>query len=173
MRAGRLGSGPKVSLRERALRYLSQREHSRVELARKLAPHAESEDQLDQMLDTLMADGWLSESRFARSLVHRRAPRYGMHRIEAELDTHGLALEADQALRAELLASEPDRAWSAWLRRFGTQPLGAHDSLRQRRFLMQRGFSADTIRAVLQRAREYSADPASQRAPASNCQAAS
>lgn len=173
MPAGRPGAGARVSLRERALRYLSQREHSRVELARKLAPHAESEAHLEQILDTLTADGWLSESRFARSLVHRRASRYGMHRIEAELDTHGLALEADQALRAELLASEPDRAWAAWLRRFGTRPSDAQDALRQRRFLMQRGFSSDTIRTVLQRAREHCEAPVSQRPPASDCQAAS
>ncbi|MES2772221.1 MAG: recombination regulator RecX, partial [Pseudomonadota bacterium] len=31
------------SLRERALQLLARREHSRLELARKLAPHAESE----------------------------------------------------------------------------------------------------------------------------------
>ena len=35
---------PKLSLRGRALQYLAAREHSRRELARKLAPHAETRE---------------------------------------------------------------------------------------------------------------------------------
>jgi regulatory protein len=154
MRSPRAGLGVTPSLRERALRHLSLREHSRVELARKLSAHAESEQQLEQVLNALAADGWLSESRFARSLVHRRSSRYGLHRIEAELDTHGVTLGAHQELQAELHASEQDRAWAAWLRRFGSRPEADTERMRQWRFLMQRGFSADTIKAVLRRARE-------------------
>jgi regulatory protein len=152
-------------LRARALRYLSQREHSRLELARKLGPHASSDQQLEQVLEALIAEGWLSDSRFTWSLVQRRVARYGMHRIEAELETYGLALEAHQDLRAELLASEEERAWAAWERRFGDKSPRAPDAMRQRRFLMQRGFSSETIRAVLLRARARYAEQASVEAP--------
>jgi len=38
------------SLRERALGFLARREHSRTELRRKLAPHAESPEELDALL---------------------------------------------------------------------------------------------------------------------------
>jgi regulatory protein len=150
-----------LSLRARALRYLSQREHSRLELTRKLGPHASSEQELEQVLEALIGEGWLSDSRFTSSLVHRRVARYGMHRIEAELETHGLGLEAHQDLRAELLATEQERAWAAWERRFGDKSPVALDAMRQRRFLMQRGFSSETIRAVLLRAREHHAEQAS------------
>ena len=146
-------SGAVRSLRERALRYLSQREHSRLELARKLAPHSDSDAETQQLLDALAADGWLSESRFARSLVHRRASRYGLLRIQAELDTHGVTLQAHETLRRELTESEIDRAWSAWSRRFGVAPADAADRARQMRFLMQRGFSSETIRTVFVRSR--------------------
>ena len=154
MPSPRAGSSATPSLRERALRHLSLREHSRLELTRKLAPHAESDAQLQEVLNALASAGWLSESRFARSLAHRRAARYGLHRIEAELDTHGVALDTHQELHAELSASEQERAWAAWQRRFGSRPDTELDRARQWRFLMQRGFSADTIRAVLRRARE-------------------
>ena len=53
------------SLRARALSYLARREHSRLELRRKLAPHAESPEQLESVLDTLEAQGLLSIERFA------------------------------------------------------------------------------------------------------------
>src|SRR3989344_6800695 len=66
-----------LSLKGRALRLLSQREHSRSELAAKLAPHAESPEELAALLDQLVEQDWLSDQRAAQSLVHRRGPRLG------------------------------------------------------------------------------------------------
>jgi len=59
------------SLRERALRFLAAREHSRAELKRKLAPHAESAEQLATLLEELVGRQQQSDARFAeaRSLV--------------------------------------------------------------------------------------------------------
>ena len=65
-----------ISLKSRALRYLSAREHSRSELARKLARHAAESDNLDALLDELEAGKFLSEERFAESLVNRRSARF-------------------------------------------------------------------------------------------------
>ncbi len=94
---------PGLSLKGRALKYLAAREHSRVELTRKLAPHAESPEQVDGVLDELEAKGLLSAQRFADSMLHRKAARYGAARIQAELAQHQLppdiAREATQALR--------------------------------------------------------------------------
>lgn len=75
----------KLSLKGRALKYLAQREHSRVELARKLAPHADDADDIDTVLDALQAAGWLSEERFVESVLHRKAARLGTARIRQEL----------------------------------------------------------------------------------------
>ena len=60
---------PPLSLKGRALRYLSQREHSRLELSRKLARYAEDTDDVDALLDLLEKNNWLSQERFAESLV--------------------------------------------------------------------------------------------------------
>ncbi|MEK7696353.1 MAG: recombination regulator RecX, partial [Pseudomonadota bacterium] len=84
---------PPLSLKARAVGYLSRREHSRAELARKLAPHAESAEEVEALLDVLERDNWLSNERFVDSLVHRRASRYGAARVLQEDKTHQLGNE--------------------------------------------------------------------------------
>ena len=70
--------GFKLSLKGRALRLLSQREHSRAELVRKLSSHEEVPGELAQALDDLQAKGLapavvaqamldLKDSEFARA----------------------------------------------------------------------------------------------------------
>lgn len=148
-----------LSLKERALRYLSQREHSQAELSRKLAPHAESDEQLQALLVQMTSEGWLSNKRFAQSLAHRRAQRYGIRRIAAELATHGLQAEEQSSALADLQQTEFERAWACWARRFKQAPQSALESAKQQRFLLQRGFTADVIRSVLQQAAQTPADP--------------
>ena len=62
-----------LSLRARAVGLLSRREHSRVELSRKLAVHAQSPDELNALLDALAKEGWQSDERYVQGLVHRKA----------------------------------------------------------------------------------------------------
>ena len=78
---GRSRAIGQLSLKGRALRYLSAREHSRAELERKLASHEEEPGQLARVLDELLAKGFISEQRVAESVVNRRAPRMGSLRI--------------------------------------------------------------------------------------------
>ena len=51
------------TLRERALQWLARREHTRAELARKLASFAESPEEIEQLLDELTASRLLSDAR--------------------------------------------------------------------------------------------------------------
>ncbi|MCO5121981.1 MAG: recombination regulator RecX [Burkholderiaceae bacterium] len=139
------------SLRARALSLLARREHSRLELRRKLAPHAESPEQLDTVLDTLESQGLLSNERFADSVVNRRAARFGTARIRQELREHGLPAELVGEHLAELDRTEYERAHEVWARRFGTPPADLPERMRQARFLAARGFRADVVRRVLGR----------------------
>lgn len=139
------------SLRARALSLLARREHSRLELRRKLAPHAESPEQLDTVLDTLESQGLLSNERFADSVVNRRAARFGAARIRQELREHELPAELVSEHLAELDRSEYERARQVWARRFGRPPVDLPDRMRQARFLAARGFRADVVRRVLGR----------------------
>jgi len=142
-------SGATLSLKGRALRYLSAREHSRSELARKLARHSEEADEVERVLDELTAKGWLSAERFVESVVHRRAERFGAARIRQELQQHGIdPIESAAALDA-LRQSEPERAQAVWQRRFGTPPTTPAERAKQMRFLAGRGFSTEVIRRVM------------------------
>jgi regulatory protein len=143
---------PGPSLRARALRLLAMREHSRTELARKLATHAESEEALNRVLDELQRAGHLSDERFVESLVQRRASRYGRLRIGQELAGHGLDDAKLSGVLAELAAGDRDRALAVWRKRFGSPPVDLAEKARQHRFLAQRGFDGETIAWVLKEA---------------------
>jgi regulatory protein len=136
-----------ISLKARALRYLAAREHSRVELARKLARHAQEDDNIEALLDQLEALKFLSAERFAQGLVRRRSERFGNSRILQELQQHGVP--ADATLKAQLAQDEAQRAQQVWQKKFGQLPQDLHERGKQIRFLAQRGFSQSAISAVL------------------------
>lgn len=140
---------PQLSLKGRALRFLSMREHSRLELGRKLARYAEEGDDVDALLDFLEKNNWLSQERFSESLIHRRAARFGNSRIVAELQSHGVAGEALQELKQGLNESETARACEVWQRKFGTVATDPAERNKQMRFLMQRGFSQNAVRTAM------------------------
>ena len=135
-------------LRQHALRLLARREHARAELRKKLAPHAESEEQLDALLEDLAGRRLLSDTRYAEVRVSNRAARYGNARLAQELRQQGIsAADAGEALATA--GDELLRAYGIWARKFGTLPTDASDRARQTRFLMNRGFSGETVRRVL------------------------
>jgi regulatory protein len=140
---------PALSLRARALRSLARREHTRSELRRKLAPHEETEGQLDALLDALQAQGFLSDERAAASLVHRRAARLGTQRLRQELQAKGLDASTVDAALEGLGGTELERARVLWERKFGAPAHDAAGRARQIRFLLARGFAADTVRRVV------------------------
>jgi len=143
-----------LSLKGRALRYLSMREHSRQELSRKLARYAQEDDDVEALLDTLEAAKFLSNARFSESLVNRRAARFGNSRILSELKSHGIKPEAMSEIKANLESDETARAREVWARKFGRPATDIHDRARQIRFLSQRGFSHRAIQAAMQVASE-------------------
>jgi regulatory protein len=140
---------PTLSLKGRALRFLSMREHSRVELSRKLAKYAEEGDDVEALLDFLEQNNWLSTERFSESLIHRRGARYGNSRIVAELQQHGVSGEALKELRSGLAESEAARAAEVWRRKFGEVATDAAGRAKQMRFLLQRGFSQSAVRHAI------------------------
>ncbi|WP_454710099.1 recombination regulator RecX [Cupriavidus nantongensis] len=149
-----MATRPPLSLKARAVGYLSRREHSRAELARKLAPHAESPEQLEQLLDALERENWLSNQRFADSLVHRRGARYGTARVMQEAKTHKLGSAQLGELQQRLRATETERAREVWRKRFGTPPDTPEARAKQIRFMVARGFSRAVVGKIIQGADE-------------------
>lgn len=138
-----------LSLKGRALRLLSQREHSRAELVAKLGPHVQEGEDLGALLDDLQAKDFINETRVVESVVHRRASRLGAARIRQELQSKGLPAEAVQCAVEQLKDSELDRAREVWRRKFGAVAPDAPARAKQMRFLMARGFSGDVVHRVV------------------------
>jgi regulatory protein len=147
-------AAPQLSLKGRALRYLSMREHSRLELGRKLSRYAEEGDDIEALLDLLEKNNWLSQERFSEALIHRRSARYGNSRIVAELQSHGVNGEALQELKSNLADSETERCVEVWSRKFGTVAGDPQARNKQMRFLLQRGFSQRAVQVALKGAPE-------------------
>lgn len=152
-----------LSVKGRALRYLAQREHSRAELARKLARTVQGPEdtdsssaaaQIEAALDQLAAAGLLSDTRAAESVLSSQGKRFGSRRLKQVLQSKGLAPELVQHTLQEARGTELSRAREVWQRRFGSPPADAHERARQMRFLAGRGFDGDVIRRVVQGAED-------------------
>jgi regulatory protein len=131
------------------LRLLARREYSRVELSRRLGRYAQSEEELEQLLDTLQAQRKLSDERYAEMRVHSMTRKYGAGRILQELKSKGIEGELAERVVGETSASELERARAAWQRKFRALPESREERAKHARFLQARGFSFDVIRAVL------------------------
>jgi regulatory protein len=133
------------SLRARAMRLLARREHSRLELARKLSRIAEEGDNIEVVLDELAQKGWLSDARYAEQSVRAKARRYGPLKVAHELRCKGIGEEIiEAAFRAAGVDGTADmqRVWSS---RFSQKPTNERERARQVRFLQGRGFAFETV----------------------------
>lgn len=144
-------SASAAEIREAALRLLARREHSRVELTRKLTLRGWSEADVDPVVDELTAGNLQSDERFAEGFVRQRVEKaYGPVRIRAELNERGI--DRSQAARA-LETESPD--WFAiaanWYeRRYGSNPpADLKEKSRRQQALARRGFAHEHIRELL------------------------
>ena len=141
--------GFQPSLKGRALRLLSQREHSRTELERKLAQHEEVPGELAKALDELQARDFINDGRAVDSVVNRRSGKLGSARIKQELAAKGLSGEAVAEAMANLKDSELSRAQEVWRKKFGTAHLDPQEKAKQMRFLLSRGFPSEVVRRTV------------------------
>jgi regulatory protein len=138
-----------TSLRGRAIRLLAQRDHSRAELARKLAGHG-SEQEIDATLERMIELGLQSDSRFAQAWIRSKSGRFGVARLRHDLAQRGVDREIiDSALASECPSDEIDRARAVWAARFGHRARDRREWAKQARFLQGRGFSSAVIGKLL------------------------
>ena len=136
-----------AELKARALRYLVRREHSRAELARKLAPHAQSEQALAAVLDSLLAKRHQSDERFAEERARSLSRKYGAARIRRDLEQRGVAAEISDRVSAGW--TELEKAKQILQRKYREPAQTREERAKRARFLQGRGFSYDTIRSAL------------------------
>lgn len=137
----------KKSASEQAVSYLARREHSALELTRKLEKAGFDEVDIDDTLAKLQQAGLQSDRRYAESFVNSRISRgYGSVRIRMELKERGVASDI---ITDSLQQAEVD--WFALAadvrsKRFGEKnPEDFKSRAKQQRFLQYRGFTHDEI----------------------------
>jgi len=104
------------------------------------------------LIGELREAGLLSDRRFCEAFVRARAERgQGPLRIARDLARRGVEQEALEAALAGQEGRWAGRAARARAKRFGAAPpAAARERARQTRFLEQRGFTYDQIRAALE-----------------------
>ena len=136
------------------MRLLARREHSRHELAHKLAYAGAEREELAHVLDELEANNWLSDRRFAESYVADHRRREGAVKLAHALRQRGIADEVISEVLAALNTSHSDdsevaRARTIWRKKFALPPSSQQERAKQMRFLQGRGFSIETIRQAM------------------------
>ena len=135
-----------IELKVRALRYLARREHSRAELARKLAAHAESPAMVEGVLNELAAKRQLSDERYADVRANWLSRKYGAAKIRHDLKAHGVAEAVIERVSAE---GDYDRAKAIIARKYRGPATTREEKAKRARFLQSRGFSYDVIRRLI------------------------
>jgi regulatory protein len=133
-------------LKARALRHLVRREHSRVELARKLAPHAESPAAVEAVLDLLLAKKQQSDERFAAERARVLSRKFGPAKIRQDLKARGIP---DEVIGRLPEGDELERARAIVHKKFPARSESREEHARRARFLQGRGFSYDVIKKAL------------------------
>jgi len=136
-----------------ALKLLNRRDYGARELGERLAERGFATATAQAVVDQLVREKLLDDSRFAEHFVAYHANRgQGPVRIAHKLREAGVA--------AELISASVDAGSTDWRRRcaevrrkrFGAREPGSWaERGKQARFLTQRGFSSDQVRAAVGR----------------------
>lgn len=138
------------SLRQKSIRYLSLREHSRLELEQKLLQKQFSESDIAAELDFLIKKDLQSDERFAHAYVRaRKQAGFGPKRIEMELRERGIC---EKLISDSVDVNSPE--WqqnliAVWKRQFPEPAKNQNEKAKQFRFLLQRGYHSADIRKIL------------------------
>ena len=136
-----------VDIRRKSLDLLARREHSRLELSRKLHKKFSDYNMIEGILDQLELDGLLSDDRFTEEyLNYRKNKGFGPTKISAELRDRGIE---ESIISKYIDANAKDwfvKARKVKQKKFGLEkPVDLNEKIRQQNFLIYRGFHQDHI----------------------------
>lgn len=156
-----------AQLRKRIVAYVlklqMQREHSRKELAEKVARKLKAKDwempaeMLAGILDDMERQQWVSDARVAESVVNCKSARWGMRKIKHHLQNKGVSEELVLDATEQLASSEYERALHVWAKKFAGKELDVGTPkvyAKQVRFLAGRGFGAEVVGKVMRFVRQ-------------------
>ena len=136
-----------ADVRRKALDLLARREHSRLELSRKLHKKYSEYQIIEDVLDQLELDSLLSDDRFTEEYVkYRKDKGFGPIKISAELRERGIG-----ETKINKYLDTDTKSWFAEAKKvrqkkFGIrEPDNFNEKIRQQKFLMYRGFLQEHI----------------------------
>jgi regulatory protein len=157
MPAKKMVKSPLEACREKAYRLLEMRQHSVVELRRKLQ-RTQAAESVETVIGDLLAMGLLNDQAFARAYAEWRFQAMGASRIRFELRRRGVADEVVASTLAEFKESEADsgaeldrmrelaaRKWRGIRDRSDPQKAKAKVA----RFLAARGFPSESVWKII------------------------
>jgi len=135
-----------------AVRLLSRREHSALEIRDKLHKRDFDEAEIEQAITELQQGGWLSDKRFAEAYVRMRQLKgFGPIRIAMELNERGV----NESI-VDACLHDSDESWQQTLlqqyrkKYKGKAVTDYNDKAKRIRFLQYRGFTLDAIYRIVE-----------------------
>jgi len=132
-----------------ALKTLSRREYSRLELHRRLIVKGGDPKDIENLLNDFEKKGWLNEDRFVEVLIRSRRNRFGCLKILRELEEKGVSGSGISLAKELLSRDEEMTARNIWEKKFGVLPVSLSERGRQARFMQSRGFDHSLVRRIL------------------------
>ena len=136
-----------MSAKSVAVKLLSRREHSALEIRDKLLKRDFNEEEITRAIAELQQGGWLSDERFAEAYIRMRQQKgYGPIRIAMELNERGVS----ENIIDEYLHQD-DESWQHILqqqysKKYRNKAIEDYnDKAKRIRFLQYRGFTLDAI----------------------------
>ena len=142
-----------AELRQTSLNLLARREHSVLELRHKLMRRGFPLPLVEAVLERLVAEDLLSDSRYAEVYANTRIDKgYGPLRVDRELRERGVSDDAIAAILKDLEDFWVKKLVQVHRKRFGgVKPTDMAEQVRQMRFLRHRGFTIDQIKNLFRR----------------------
>ena len=131
---------------------LSRREHTRLELARKLKTKKFSTSEIEELLDCLESDGLQSDARYVESYVHSRSRRgFGPMKIKVELQDRGISPDLADSFVDFNSQDWLEIACREYQKKFGhLATKDTKERAKRMRFLQSRGFTSDIIQQTFE-----------------------
>jgi len=140
-----------VTAKTVAVKLLTRREHSAHEIREKLRQREFDSDEIEQTIEELKVDGWLSDERFTEAYIRMRQLKgFGPVRIAMELKERGV-----DELIVEAQLDTSDASWMQVLeqqyqKKYRNTAIEDYNEKAKRiRFLQYRGFTLDAIYQVV------------------------
>ena len=140
-----------ADLQRLAVDLLARREHSRLELFRKLSSKTTNADMIESVLDELMSRGWQSDERYCATFLRSRLNRgSGPLKLKQELRVRGIADSIVSDAFNELDVDWFELALAVAEKKQSALQKDPKRKEKLYRFLMYRGFDSEQTRHAIE-----------------------